>query len=137
MQAAESSRHDNASDTGMRPRRFGAAGPLRGTIKVPGDKSISHRAVMFGALAVGETRVTGLLEGEDVMATADAMRAMGATITRSDDGEWRISGVGVGGLLQPERALEMGNSGTSTRLLMGLIASHGITATFTGDASLS
>ncbi len=137
MHAAESPRHDNAADTGMRPRRFAAAGPLRGTIKVPGDKSISHRAVMFGALAVGETRVTGLLEGEDVMATADAMRAMGATITRTDDGEWRISGVGVGGLLQPERALEMGNSGTSTRLLMGLIASHGITATFTGDASLS
>ena len=124
-------------NTAMRPRRFTAAAPLRGTIKVPGDKSISHRAMMFGALAVGETRVTGLLEGEDVMATADAMRAMGATITRSDDGEWRIHGVGVGGLLQPETALEMGNSGTSTRLLMGLIASHAITATFTGDASLS
>ncbi len=137
MHAAESSHPDNAANADMRPRRFAAAGPLRGTIKVPGDKSISHRAVMFGALAVGETRVTGLLEGEDVMATADAMRAMGATIARSEDGEWRISGVGVGGLLQPERALEMGNSGTSTRLLMGLIASHGITATFTGDASLS
>lgn len=121
----------------MRPRRFVAGGPLRGTISVPGDKSISHRAVMFGSLAVGETRVTGLLEGEDVMATAAAMRAMGATIERTGEGEWRIRGVGVGGLLQPEGALEMGNSGTSTRLLMGLLASHGITATFTGDASLS
>ena len=124
-------------NTAMRPRRFTAAAPLRGTIKVPGDKSISHRAVMFGALAVGETRVTGLLEGEDVMSTADAMRAMGAVITRTEQGEWRIQGVGVGGLLQPAHALEMGNSGTSTRLLMGLLASHGITATFTGDASLS
>ncbi|MDD3799236.1 MAG: 3-phosphoshikimate 1-carboxyvinyltransferase [Novosphingobium sp.] len=121
----------------MRPRRFAGGSPLRGTIKVPGDKSISHRAVMFGALAVGETRISGLLEGEDVMATATAMRSMGATIERTGDGEWRVHGVGVGGLLQPEEALDMGNSGTSTRLLMGLLASHGITATFTGDASLS
>jgi 3-phosphoshikimate 1-carboxyvinyltransferase len=109
---------------------------------VPGDKSISHRAVMLGALAVGETRVTGLLEGEDVMATAAAMRAMGAQVLRQaqddrGDAEWRIHGVGVGGLLQPRAALEMGNSGTSTRLLMGLLASHAITAAFTGDASLS
>ena len=91
---------------------------------------------MFGALAVGETRVAGLLEGEDVMATAAAMRAMGATIEKQGD-EWSIHGVGVGGLLQPDAPLEMGNSGTSTRLLMGLIAVHGISATFTGDASLS
>jgi len=91
---------------------------------------------MFGALAVGETRVAGLLEGEDVMATAAAMRAMGATIEKQGD-EWSIHGVGVGGLLQPDAPLEMGNSGTSTRLLMGLIAGHGISATFTGDASLS
>lgn len=118
------------------PRRFLPAGPLRGRIRVPGDKSISHRAVMLGAFAVGETRVTGLLEGEDVMATAAAMRAMGATIEKIGD-EWRIHGVGVGGLLQPRAALEMGNSGTSTRLLMGLLASHAITAAFTGDASLS
>jgi 3-phosphoshikimate 1-carboxyvinyltransferase len=104
---------------------------------VPGDKSISHRSLMFASLAVGESRIEGLLEGEDVLATAAAMRAMGATVERSDDGLWRVWGVGVGGLLQPETALEMGNSGTSTRLLMGLIASHGITATFTGDASLS
>ena len=117
-------------------RTFAPAGALRGTIRVPGDKSISHRAVMLGALAVGETRVTGLLEGEDVLATAAAIRAMGARVDKTGD-QWRIHGVGVGGLLQPEGALEMGNSGTSTRLLMGLIASHAITAAFTGDASLS
>lgn len=104
---------------------------------MPGDKSISHRSLMFGALAVGETRVTGLLEGEDVMATAAALRAMGATIEREAEGTWSIHGVGVGGLLQPESPLDMGNSGTSTRLLMGLVASHPITAQFVGDASLS
>ena len=119
------------------PRRFEPAGPLTGRIRVPGDKSISHRSLMFGALAVGETRVTGLLEGEDVMATAAALRAMGATIEREAEGTWSIHGVGVGGLLQPDAPLEMGNSGTSTRLLMGLVASHPIVARFTGDASLS
>ena len=92
---------------------------------------------MLGALAVGETRVTGLLEGEDVLATAAAMRAMGASVERGADGTWRINGVGVGSLLQPQQALDMGNSGTSTRLLMGLVASHPITAMFTGDSSLS
>jgi len=124
-----------------RPRRFAPRGPLTGRIRVPGDKSISHRSLMFGALAVGETRVTGLLEGEDVLATAAALRAMGATIERREGGdgtvEWSIHGVGVGGLLQPAGALDMGNSGTSTRLLMGLVASHPITCTFIGDASLS
>ena len=119
------------------PRRFAPMGPLTGRIRVPGDKSISHRALMLGALAIGETRITGLLEGEDVLATAAALRAMGATLERRGEGEWSVHGVGVGGLLQPETALEMGNSGTSTRLLMGLVASHPITATFTGDASLS
>ncbi|HSG33493.1 MAG TPA: 3-phosphoshikimate 1-carboxyvinyltransferase [Sphingomonadaceae bacterium] len=121
----------------MHPRRVMRSGPLRGTIRVPGDKSISHRSVMFGALAVGETRITGLLEGEDVMATAAAMRAMGATVERKADGGWSVHGVGVGGLLQPAGPLDMGNSGTSTRLLMGLVASHPITAQFIGDASLS
>lgn len=116
---------------------FRAAPALWGTVTVPGDKSISHRSLMLSALAVGESRVEGLLEGEDVLATADALRAMGADIVREADGAWRIHGVGVGGLLQPETALEMGNSGTSTRLLMGLIASHAVTATFTGDASLN
>jgi len=119
------------------PRQIHASGPLRGRVTVPGDKSISHRALMFSALAVGESSVQGLLEGEDVLATAAALRAMGAQIERGADGIWRIYGVGVGGLLQPQGALEMGNSGTSTRLLMGLIASHAITAAFTGDASLT
>ncbi|KPF78446.1 3-phosphoshikimate 1-carboxyvinyltransferase [alpha proteobacterium AAP81b] len=112
-------------------------GALAGHVTVPGDKSISHRALMLGALAVGETTVEGLLEGEDVLATAAAMRAMGAEIRRDDNGVWHIHGVGVGGLLQPRAALDMGNSGTSTRLLMGLVASAPITATFIGDASLS
>lgn len=121
----------------MRPRRFLPAGPLRGRIRVPGDKSISHRAIMLSALAVGESRVTDLLEGEDVLSTASALRAMGAGVQRTGEGAWTIHGVGVGGLLQPQAALDMGNSGTSTRLLMGLVASHAITATFIGDASLS
>ncbi|MBB5710566.1 3-phosphoshikimate 1-carboxyvinyltransferase [Sphingomonas xinjiangensis] len=125
------------SHAAPRPLSVSARGPLRGTLTVPGDKSISHRALMFCALAVGESRIRGLLEGEDVMATAAAMRAMGARIDRDADGTWRVHGVGVGGLLQPEQALDMGNSGTSTRLLMGLVSSHAITATFTGDASLS
>jgi len=125
------------ANSAPRPRRFLPSGPLKGTIRVPGDKSISHRSIMLGALAVGETRVTGLLEGEDVLATAAAMRAMGATVERTGEGEWAVSGVGVGALLQPQAPLDMGNSGTSTRLLMGLIASHAISATFIGDASLS
>ncbi|RSV44331.1 3-phosphoshikimate 1-carboxyvinyltransferase [Sphingomonas sp. ABOLE] len=125
------------SNTDPRPLTLAARGPLRGTVTVPGDKSISHRAIMFSALAVGESRIEGLLEGEDVLATAAAMRAMGAQVERGEDGVWRVHGVGVGGLQQPTQALDMGNSGTSTRLLMGLVASHGITATFTGDASLS
>jgi 3-phosphoshikimate 1-carboxyvinyltransferase len=120
-----------------RPATFSNNGPLHGTIKVPGDKSISHRSLMLSALAVGESRITGLLEGEDVLATAAAMRAMGATIERTGEGSWTVHGVGVGGLMQPASALDMGNSGTSTRLLMGLVASHRLTATFIGDASLS
>ena len=120
-----------------RPMTFTTAPALAGSVTVPGDKSISHRSLMLSALAVGESRVEGLLEGEDVLATAAAMRAMGADIQRDADGIWHIHGVGVGGLLQPEGALDMGNSGTSTRLLMGLLASHYLTATFIGDASLS
>lgn len=118
------------------PRSFRAHGPLRGSVTVPGDKSISHRALMFSALAVGESVIDGLLEGEDVLATAAALRAMGAEIEKRGD-RWHVHGVGVGGLLQPRSSLDMGNSGTSTRLLMGLVASHPITCTFTGDASLS
>lgn len=111
-------------------------GPLLGRVTVPGDKSVSHRAIMFASLAVGESRISGLLEGEDVMATANAMRAMGADISRGEDGHWSVHGVGVGGLQEPETVLDMGNSGTSTRLLLGLLASHDLTACFTGDASL-
>jgi len=118
-------------------KSFAAPSALSGTIRVPGDKSISHRALMLSALAVGGSCITGLLEGEDVLSTAAAMRAMGADIDRSDNGTWHVHGVGVGGLMQPGNALDMGNSGTSTRLLMGLLASHPITATFVGDASLS
>lgn len=113
------------------------SGPLTGTTKVPGDKSISHRALMFGALTVGETIISGLLEGEDVLNTAAAMRMLGADIERGSDGLWRIFGTGLGGLKHPSGPLEMGNSGTSTRLLIGLVGGHDITATFTGDASLS
>ncbi len=120
------------------PATFRAPGAgLSGSVAVPGDKSVSHRALMFSALAVGRSRVEGLLEGEDVLSTAAALRAMGAKIARDEAGVWHIDGVGVGGLLQPETALDMGNSGTSTRLLMGLLASHDLTATFIGDASLS
>lgn len=111
--------------------------PLTGRAIVPGDKSISHRALMLGAVALGETRITGLLEGEDVLATAAAMRAMGARIDKREDGVWVVSGMGVGGLLAPHEDLDMGNSGTAARLLMGLVAGHAFSATFTGDASLS
>ena len=128
----------SVADTQNQSMTFRApAGGLSGEVAVPGDKSISHRSLMFSALAVGESRVEGLLEGEDVLATAAALQAMGARIERDAEGVWHIEGVGVGGLLQPQQALEMGNSGTSTRLLMGLLASHDLTATFTGDASLS
>ncbi len=113
-----------------------AAGPLTGTCTVPGDKSISHRALMLSALAVGETRVSGLLEGEDVAATAAALRALGATIEWADDGSWRVNGVGVGGLAEPDEVLDLGNSGTAVRLLAGICASHGFTTFMTGDASL-
>ena len=108
---------------------------LSGTAHVPGDKSVSHRSLIFGALAVGETRVTGLLEGEDVLATADAMRAFGAHITRQGEA-WVIHGVGVGGLAEPDRVIDYGNAGTGVRLAMGMMATTPIAATFTGDASL-
>ena len=110
---------------------------LSGRMAVPGDKSISHRSLIFGALAVGETRITGLLEGEDVLATAENMRRLGAAVTRHEDGAWSVFGVGVGGLKEPDQPLDFGNSGTGARLIMGLVAGHPITATFIGDASLS
>ncbi len=113
------------------------SGPLEGTIKVPGDKSISHRALMLGAITVGETIISGLLEGEDVLATAEAMRSLGAEVCKGSDGLWHIYGTGIGGLKEPKEALDMGNSGTGVRLLMGLVAGHAITTKFTGDGSLS
>ena len=121
----------------VRPLRSSpAAAPLNGTIAVPGDKSISHRALMFGALAVGETRITGLLTGEDVLRTAAAMRALGAEVAHDADGTWRVAGRGVGGLVEPDDVLDMGNSGTAARLLCGILASHPMFSVMTGDASL-
>lgn len=117
-------------------RSSGRAG-LKGRVRVPGDKSISHRSLMFGAVTIGETRIEGLLEGEDVLGTAAAMRALGATVTRDGEGLWRVSGLGVGGLLEPEAVLDFGNAGTGSRLTMGLVGGHAIAATFVGDASLS
>ncbi|MFP6726931.1 MAG: 3-phosphoshikimate 1-carboxyvinyltransferase [Alphaproteobacteria bacterium] len=109
---------------------------LHGVITVPGDKSISHRALIFGALCVGETTIRGLLEGEDVLATAQALRAYGANIKQGSDGVCRVNGLGVGGLMPPGNVIDLGNSGTAARLLVGLAASHGLTSVFTGDASL-
>ncbi|MBW6506614.1 MAG: 3-phosphoshikimate 1-carboxyvinyltransferase [Rhodobacteraceae bacterium] len=114
--------------------RRGAA--LRGVAEVPGDKSISHRALILGALSVGETRVTGLLEGQDVLDTAKAMRAFGAEVERQGAGAWSVRGVGVGGFAEPSEVIDCGNSGTGVRLIMGCMATSPITATFTGDASL-
>ena len=111
-------------------------GPLRGRVRVPGDKSISHRALILGALAVGETRVTGLLEGEDVLRTAAVMRALGASVARTGEGAWSVRGVGVGGFMAPAGALDFGNSGTGCRLVMGAVGGCPIAATFDGDASL-
>lgn len=110
---------------------------LKGAIVAPGDKSVSHRALMFGALAVGRTDIEGLLEGEDVRATAAAVARLGADVRRTGPGSWQVHGVGVGGLSEPDGVLDMGNSGTGARLLIGLVAGHPLTATFTGDASLS
>jgi 3-phosphoshikimate 1-carboxyvinyltransferase len=119
-----------------KPLKSSRAAALSGTVRVPGDKSISHRALMFGALAVGESRVEGLLEGDDVLRTAAAMRALGAEVERLEDGTWRLFGRGVGGLQEPSDLLDLGNSGTGARLMMGLVATHPFTTFFTGDASL-
>ena len=114
-----------------------ACGPLSGTAEVPGDKSISHRSLILGALCVGETTITGLLEGQDVLDTARAMRAFGAEVTDHGGGAWSVTGVGVGGFAEPETVIDCGNSGTGVRLIMGAMATSPITATFTGDASLN
>jgi len=109
---------------------------INGSITVPGDKSISHRALMLGAVSIGETCIDGLLEGEDVLATAGALKKMGVAIEKNASGGWRVAGVGVGGLSQANDIIDMGNSGTAVRLLMGLLASYPVRAMFTGDASL-
>jgi 3-phosphoshikimate 1-carboxyvinyltransferase len=111
-------------------------GPLQGRVRVPGDKSISHRALILGALTVGETTVSGLLEGEDVLHTADVMRALGARLERGEDAVWHIHGVGVGGFTSPAAPLDFGNSGTGCRLVLGAVAGCPVTATFDGDDSL-
>jgi 3-phosphoshikimate 1-carboxyvinyltransferase len=112
------------------------ARPLKGRVRPPGDKSISHRAFLFGLLACGETRVEGLLEGDDVLRTGKACQALGAVIDRLAPGAWRIRGVGLGALPPPRETLDFGNAGTGSRLIMGVVGGHGITATFDGDASL-
>ncbi len=119
------------------PMISAACGPLKGEAHVPGDKSISHRSLILGAMCVGETRISGLLEGEDVLDTAKAMRAFGAEVEDLGGGNWRVYGVGVGGFAEPENVIDCGNSGTGVRLIMGAMASSPITATFTGDASLN
>ena len=119
------------------PMTARTSGPLKGVAQVPGDKSISHRALILGALSVGETRITGLLEGQDVLDTARAMRAFGAEVTQHGAGEWSVHGVGVGGFAEPAQVLDCGNSGTGVRLIMGAMATTAITATFTGDESLN
>jgi 3-phosphoshikimate 1-carboxyvinyltransferase len=118
------------------PLEARSSGALTGTVRVPGDKSISHRALILGALSVGETRISGLLEGEDVLNTAKSMRALGAEVSRTGDFAWSVRGVGVAGFAEPKTALDFGNSGTGCRLVMGAVAGCPITATFDGDASL-
>ena len=115
----------------LRARRGPA---LRGRFRPPGDKSISHRAFIFGLLACGETMVEGLLEGDDVLRTGEACKALGAAVERLAPGRWRIRGPGIGALLPPRATLDFGNAGTGSRLMMGVVGGHGITATFDGDA---
>jgi len=124
---------DHVAKSPLTARRAGA---LKGRARVPGDKSISHRVLIFGALTVGETRISGLLEGEDVLNTAKAMHALGATVERVGEGAWRVHGVGVGGFREPNGVLDFGNSGTGCRLVMGAVGGCPVTATFDGDASL-
>lgn len=118
------------------PMTSRASAPLKGVANIPGDKSVSHRSLILGALAVGETNITGLLEGQDVLDTAKAMAAFGADVERIGDGEWTVNGVGVGGFIEPEDVIDCGNAGTGVRLIMGAMATSPISATFTGDASL-
>ena len=113
------------------------AGPLAGTLAMPGDKSVSHRSLMFSAIATGTSHIRGLLEGEDCLATAAAMRALGVAVHREGEGDWRVEGVGLRGLKAPGAPLDLGNSGTGMRLLCGLMAAQPFASTLVGDASLS
>lgn len=126
-----SASHPTAQPVSSRP-----GGKLAGRVRVPGDKSISHRALIIGSLAVGETRIENLLEGDDVVRTAEAVRALGASAVREAAGRWRVVGAGIGGLASPTGPLDFGNAGTGSRLMMGVVGSHPVTATFDGDASL-
>ncbi|WP_299743340.1 3-phosphoshikimate 1-carboxyvinyltransferase [uncultured Tateyamaria sp.] len=119
------------------PMTSSACGPLSGTADVPGDKSISHRSLILGAMAVGETTITGLLEGQDVLDTGRAMQAFGAEVVNHGGGSWSVHGVGVGGFAEPDQVIDCGNSGTGVRLIMGAMATSPISVTFTGDASLN
>ena len=118
------------------PITSGRGSPLAGRVRVPGDKSISHRALIVGLLSIGETAIRGLLEGEDVLRTAAAVEALGARVHRDGEGAWRVVGVGIGGLGEPAGSLDFGNAGTGSRLMMGVAGSHPITTVFDGDASL-
>ncbi|MGQ3675111.1 3-phosphoshikimate 1-carboxyvinyltransferase [Xanthobacter sp. TB0139] len=130
MSSAHSEGHSGTPATGLR------SGPLKGRVRVPGDKSVSHRALLFGLLADGETRITGLLEGEDVLNTARACAALGAKVERLGEGEWRVEGVGTTGLSTPSTPLDFGNSGTGVRLMMGVVAGQPVEVSLDGDASL-
>jgi len=118
------------------PAAAAPGAPLRGRLRAPGDKSISHRALIFGLLSIGETRIEGLLEGDDVLRTAAACRALGATVLHDAPGRWRVRGAGIGGLVEPAEGLDFGNAGTGSRLMMGVAGSHPIMTRFDGDASL-
>ena len=124
---------DSTTQTPLESR---ASGPLSGKVRVPGDKSISHRALILGALSVGETRISGLLEGEDVLNTAKSMQALGARVERTGPFAWLVAGVGVAGFAQPASPLDFGNSGTGCRLVMGAVAGCPISAVFDGDAKI-
>ncbi|MFO1166666.1 MAG: 3-phosphoshikimate 1-carboxyvinyltransferase [Rhodoblastus sp.] len=125
-----------SSHAAPRPLSARRSGPLKGRLRVPGDKSISHRAFIFGLLTIGETRIEGLLEGDDVLRTGAACKALGAKIERTGEGRWRVQGAGLGSLLQPRETLDFGNAGTGSRLMMGVVGGHAISARFDGDASL-
>ena len=134
MSAANTTPHSGHSPA--KPLVARRAGALNGRLRPPGDKSISHRALIMGLLSVGKTTIEGLLEGEDVLRTADACRALGARVERLGPGSWCVDGAGLGTLLEPAMPLDFGNAGTGTRLMMGVVGGHGITASFDGDASL-